>query len=453
MQRLPEAIREFARTFFDAGHELFVVGGAVRDIVRGAGVDDFDFATSALPEEVIALFRRVIPTGLTHGTVTVRFRGQSYEVTTYRTDGTYSDHRRPDAVTFTRSLDEDLSRRDFTVNAMAMHPLTGAIVDPFDGRSDLAKRCIRTVGDASTRFGEDALRMVRAVRFAATLEAQIDTPTHEAMTAHANEITSIAAERIWQELEKLMRARRPSVGWRGLRDTGLLTHIIPELLESADRRFAGTPVDGLFDHLVTACDCAPSHPVELRWAALLHDIAKPRSYATDERGVHFHGHDETGAAMTVEILRRLRAPGGRIDAVAHLVRHHMFAATDAMSDRAIRRLVDRVGRGVVPTLFALRRADVCGKTGRPPVRSALDYVEERIAALEAERALPSRRELAVSGRDIMNHLALSPGPTVGIVLDELWQTVLDDPATNERERLLTIAERLYQERIAGPSAT
>lgn len=452
MKRIPAAIRHFARVFRENGHELYVVGGAVRDRLLARPVHDYDFATSATPDEVRNLFRRTIPTGIKHGTVTVLYEGRSLEVTTYRVDGEYRDHRRPEAVHFTRSLAEDLARRDFSVNAMAMDPIDGSIHDPFDGRGDLQRRCIRCVGDPSQRFGEDALRMLRALRFACTLEFSIDPETWQALISGHREIRHIAPERLLAELGKIMAARRPSVGWQLLHDSGLLAHIVPELLayrEAADREPA---LAGLYAHLLRATDCAPADPPVLRWAALLHDVAKPQCLGYDDRGLHFHGHDEQGAELTRRILERLRAPRALIDGAAHLVRHHMFGLSAEASDAALRRFLARVGPEWVPLLTALRRADSCGKTGGDAAAAGGDdlrRLEQRLERMRAEAPALGVGDLAVNGRDLMKATGRPPGPWVGVVLEELLQTVLDDPDTNERERLLAIARAFVDERMNG----
>lgn len=437
-------VRQFARHFSNAGHELFVVGGAVRDALNGQKSHDYDFATSATPEEVQQIFTRVIPTGIAHGTVTVLFRNSRFEVTTYRTESSYSDQRHPDSVTFTRSLEEDLSRRDLTINAIAMDPRSGRIIDPFGGREDLRRGIIRTVGDPVERFREDALRMLRAVRFSAVLEFERDPPVDEAIATLAPAIQTVSVERITQELRKMMEAaRRPSRGWAMMRHTGLLQYVMPEIMES-------TGVPDLFEHLLLSADCAPPEQPVIRWAALLHDIGKPRCRAHDSRGLHFHGHDEESARMADGALRRLRFPNDMVDAVTHLVRHHMFAYDESYSDSAVRRLVAHVGREWMDALITLRRADHCGKTGRVPVVPLLDELTHRYRALMDGGAALTRADLAVNGRDLMETAGVPPGPLVGVVLEELLECVLDDPQLNNRERLLAIAEGIVTQRLQTP---
>lgn len=441
MLRMPGSVKRFARVFSDNKHELFVVGGAVRDALRGQAVDDYDFATSATPEEVMRIFHRVIPTGVQHGTVTVLFEKKTFEVTTYRVDGDYSDQRRPDSVTFTRSLEEDLARRDLTINAIALDPQTGRIIDPFDGRGDLKRQIIRTVGSPFERFGEDALRMVRAIRFAATLNFDVLPDVLDAITANASRLTHVAQERIGAELEKLIVCRKPSPGWRLFRQTRLLPYFLPELEEDAD---APVPV---FEHLLLTCDCAPSNSPVLRWSALLHDIGKPRSADEDEKGLHFHGHDEISALMAEDILTRLRFSNERIRAVTHLVRNHMFGYSPEWSDAAVRRFIARVGSESVFLLTALRRADACGKTGRVSVLPDIDELEGRLRSVRDSAPPLSRERLAVNGNDLIRHLGISPGPRVGVLLEELLRTVIDDPSQNKRDTLLEIAESFFRKHL------
>ena len=437
---MPANVIALARRFRSAGYQLYVVGGAIRDTLRGAPVSDYDFATSARPEEVRGLFRRVIPTGLQHGTVTIVEHGDRFEVTTYRSDGDYSDHRRPDTVRFTRSLDQDLARRDFTINAIAYDPLDRTIVDPYDGRRDIAARSIRSVGQAATRFDEDALRMLRAVRFACVLDYRLDAAVVDAIARLAATIEAVSAERVRDELGKLMGSARPAHGWRILHDTGLLAHIVPEL-ERCHATHA--PVD-VFGHLLAAVDCAPHDEVG-RWAALLHDIAKPETYANRDGTIHFPGHDERSAERATEILTRLRFSNGTVQRVAHLVRHHMIGYQTTWSDSAVRRLIARVGRDAIIDQLRLARADRCAYGAR--TAPLLDELEDRVTAVLRSRAPLERSDLAIDGRDVMRHLGLRPGPVVGIVLRELYETVLDNPEQNERDTLLSIAERFQRSRL------
>ncbi|MFP4211627.1 MAG: CCA tRNA nucleotidyltransferase [Alkalispirochaeta sp.] len=449
MSRVPRTIRRLAERYRAAGHELYIVGGAVRDRLLGKEIADYDFATSATPKETQRLFRRTIPTGERHGTVTVLFEGHPYEVTTYRVDGAYHDHRRPEDVRFSRSLLEDLRRRDFTINAIALDPEKETIFDPFDGRNDLDRRIIRTVGDPVERFSEDALRMLRAVRFSATLEFKIAPETAAAIPPLATTLRYVAAERIRQELEKMMGASdRPSLGWSLLDDLTLLPGILPELTEDRSLKIEERGGPMVFPHLLRSCDCAPRENQLLRWAALLHDVGKPRCFSIQDGGVHFHEHDRVSAEMSVEILERLRFPRAVIDGVAHLVRHHMFGYDSSWSDAAVRRFIARVGADQVFALTALRRIDTCGKTGKLRESEEIRELEQRVHRVLEEAPPLTVRDLAIDGRRIMEILGISPGPVVGVLLSELLQMVIDDPATNTPRTLETVVRRFYEERIA-----
>jgi tRNA nucleotidyltransferase (CCA-adding enzyme) len=447
MMTVPGSVRTMARRYREAGHSLYIVGGAVRDSLLHKKVSDFDFATSAPPEVSSALFHRTIPTGIEHGTVTVVFRGSTYEITTFRRDGTYQDHRRPESVTFTDSLTEDLQRRDLTINAMAIDPLNGTLYDPFGGQRDLKEGVIRTVGDPEARFREDALRMVRAIRFATTLEFSMDTETSAAIARQAPTIDHIAKERIRQELEKMMTARRPSTGWTQLRSLGLLARFLPELLEDTLPAYRKRKGPAVFEHLLASCDCADPEDSGIRWSALFHDIGKPRTFSDTGGEIHFPSHESVSADMAVEIMERLRFSNQMIQSVSHLIRHHMFGYSRDWSDGAVRRFIHRVGVEHIAALVRLRRVDICGKIGSPPSLPDLDHMEGRIIRILKDDPPLKTTDLAVNGRDIMKRLGIPPGPVLGEILRELLQTVLDDPEMNDPDGLLDIAERFYRSRI------
>lgn len=445
--RLPRAVTSFMRAFHEHGLECYLVGGAVRNLILGEKPSDFDFATDATPERVMRAFRRVIPTGVRHGTVTVLHRGESFEVTTYRTESDYSDSRRPDSVAFVGTIDEDLRRRDFTMNAMAFDPDRGVFLDPHDGEADIRRRLVRAIGDPTERFGEDALRMLRAVRFATQLAFEIDAPTLEAIAAGADRIRAVSAERVRDELVKLIASERPSYGMRLLRDTSLLSRTLPELAEGVGVEQRGNHRFGVFEHSIRACDAAPADNLVVRLAALLHDVGKPRALEEDEDGTRrFNGHDKLSAHMSEELLRRLKFPNRTIAAVVHLVRHHMFNYTPEWTDAAVRRFIARVGADAVPDLITLRAADGAAVTGEEVDTRPLGQFAERVRAeIESQRAL-TVRDLAVSGHDLIA-AGIPKGPLLGVVLDTLLEAVLEDPAQNTPERLIEIAKRFYDERL------
>jgi len=451
---LPAGVRTIARTLRAAGHEAHLVGGCVRDVLRGVPPLDWDVATDARPDRLLSLFP-----GSRYenrfGTVAVPLPDGTHEVTTFRRDGTYSDHRRPDDVTFGDTLGEDLVRRDFTVNAMAIpldaDGMPGTVVDPCGGRADLAAGVLRAVGDPRARFREDALRMLRAVRFAATLGLAVEPATSAAVAAEAPLAIHVSGERTFAELARLLAAERPSIGLRLAQETGLLAVIAPELARQRGIPQAKTPDEDLWDHTWRTVDAAAPALVDglplARTAALLHDLGKPATFADG----HFVGHDMVGAELAAAWLDDLRAPRAFTTRVAGLVRHHMFAYTPEWTDAAIRRFIRRVGLADLDELLDLRAADNVG-SGLPPNADGLDELRARCGAQVAAHVALERGDLAVDGDDLIRALALAPGPALGRLLDGLLERVLADPMINERGRLLAIARELAGGPGVGGSA-
>ena len=440
---LPQLLKEFGSVFTAHGFRCHLVGGAVRDLVAGRPTTDYDFATDARPDEVMRLFARVIPTGIKHGTVTVLFRGHQMEVTTYRADGTYSDSRHPDSVRFTSSIDEDLRRRDFTINSMAVDLATLELLDPNGGRADLKARIIRAIGDPVERFSEDGLRLIRACRFAAQLQFTVDGQTTEGMRRCRDRIDRVSAERIQEELTKILAAERPSIAFFLMDETAILERVLPELSEGKGVEQKGPHDFDVLAHSLYACDGAPRDRLELRLAALLHDIGKPRARSFGADGTPtFYGHEEISESMARDLLKRLRFSNAVESKVCHLIRHHMFHYEDNWTDAAVRRFVARVGLDAIDDLFLLRRADTYGTAGTYVDDARLTEFRNHIdRTLREEHAL-SLRDLAVSGEDLAA-LGVKRGPVMGTLLKQLLETVLDDPALNERSKLLEIAGKLY----------
>lgn len=431
------------RRIRDAGHEAWLAGGCVRDLMLLRPSEDYDVATSALPEQVSTLFDKVIPTGIAHGTVTVlpeENRERHVEVTTFRGEGEYLDGRRPSEVRFLSTVEEDLARRDFTINAMALDPLSWELRDPFCGAADLARRRVRAVGNALERFSEDGLRPLRAVRFASVLEFGLDGPTRAGICATLETFRRVAAERVREELNRiLLRSPRPSRGLRLLERTGLLDAIVPEMRETVG--FAQNPWHrwDVWEHTLRAVDHAVPR-LEVRLAALLHDVAKPRCAEEVAPGSHtFHRHEHVGAQVAEDILYRLKYPRRVIEAVVHLVREHNWYYRPEWSDGTLRRHLARVGVASVEDFFALREADLRAR-GRG-VRSGLANLDELRQRFDAERARAaalSVRDLAIGGAEVMEVAGVPPGPQVGELLQRLLQHVLDHPEDNTRERLLRL---------------
>ncbi|MDQ6859181.1 MAG: CCA tRNA nucleotidyltransferase [Chloroflexota bacterium] len=435
---VPKDVERVVDTLIANGFEAFVVGGCVRDALRGVDPQDWDVATSAKPDAIQKLFRRSLYTNR-FGTVVVSSGAHEIEVTTYRVEADYADHRRPEEVAFTESLHEDLARRDFTMNAMAWRPTAGSgeLVDPFDGRADLDARIVRAVGDPGERFAEDALRMLRAVRFAAVLRMRIEPATADAIAAHASLATALSGERIQQELNKILLAERPSTGIRLLSDLGLLAVLCPELELCKSIPQDKAVAQDVFEHSLITIDATPADLV-LRLAGLFHDVGKAETMADG----HFHQHEFVGEAIARRILRRWKYPKDTVAAVAHLIRHHMFWYQSDWTGSAVRRFIRKVGLEVIPDLFALRRADNIGSGIRAPRMYALDDLWTRVQAEIERRSAFSPHDLAVDGTDVMRELGIGPGPAVGRVIAAVFERVLDDPDLNRRERLLPLIHEL-----------
>ncbi len=446
---LPEHVRHVLGTLIDAGHEVALVGGSVRDLVGADtdATDNWDAATSARPEEVAALFAEAVWQNR-FGTVTI-VGPSPVEVTSYRTEGGYSDRRRPDEVRFGASLEEDLARRDFTINAVAWVPTDlaagrGRVVDPFGGAADLEARLLRTVGEPRARFGEDALRLVRAARFAGRFDMAIEPGTEAAIRELAPAVANVSTERIRDELQRMLRSEVPSRAIRILERLGLLARIVPELaaLRGVPQQKA-VPGDAL-DHSLAAVDAVPrSEDAGVRLAALLHDIGKATTLAEG----HFIGHDRVGAELAASLLDRLRMPGWEAAEIIHAVRHHMYVYDDDWTDAAVRRFIRRLEPIGTTLLFALRRADNAASGVGASGEENQARLERRIATeLERQPDLLLRNRLAIDGHDLQRELGLGPGPRIGLILDGLMERVLDDPSLNERSTLLRLAGEDHAER-------
>ena len=438
---IPQALRDFARVFRDADHAAWLVGGAIRDMVLGKPVNDWDVATDAPAAEVARMFPRVIPTGIQHGTVTVLWKGLTIETTTFRVDGDYGDGRRPDSVTYTPDILEDLRRRDFTMNSLAYNLDTGELLDPHGGREDLAAGIVRAIGDPVERFTEDGLRPLRAVRFASQLNYRIDEATFAAIPRTLDNFRKVSVERVRDELAKILLSPRPSYGLELLEKTKMLPEILPELSACRGVQQKGFHRFDVLDHSLLSCDGAPGR-LELRLAALFHDIGKPAARAEGADGFPtFHRHEAESARDAQEILRRLKFPNAVISSVTHLVRHHMFAYDESWSDAAVRRFLARTGPENLEDLLALRLADAYGTTGERPDPRALEPMRRRVEFLLAKSRALSIRDLAIGGHELAA-LGVPRGPIMGRILTELLETVLDDPELNTPERLTEIASRI-----------
>jgi tRNA nucleotidyltransferase (CCA-adding enzyme) len=419
----------------------------VRDALLGRAVSDWDVATDALPEEMLRVFPRAIPTGIKHGTVTVRVGSHPIEVTTLRGEGAYSDGRHPDEVQFTDDLAADLGRRDFTVNAMAYDPVSGELIDPHGGQGDLELRILRAVGEPERRFAEDGLRVLRAARFAATLEMDLDPRTYAAIRPTLSTYKKVSQERIRDEWLKTMKARRPSRAFEIMRTSGILAITCPELELGVGVEQNKHHALDVWRHGMECMDACAGDPI-LRIAALLHDVGKPQSRGySDKTGEYtFYEHDRIGAEIADPICARLRFSNDERARITALVRHHLFHYTDEWTDATVRRWMRRVGPDRVLDLYALNEADVRAKGREPNLDlAALAALKAHVArVLEAGAALTTK-DLRIDGNDLMKELLLSPGPLLGRILQHLLDLVVGDPSLNERERLLALAEDYVRE--------
>lgn len=432
--KLPEKVTYIIDTLVHAGYEAYAVGGCIRDSLLGRNPQDWDITTSAPPKKVKSLFQKTLDTGIQHGTVTVMSGREGFEVTTYRIDGEYEDGRRPKEVVFTANLLEDLKRRDFTINAMAYNEQEG-LIDAFHGIEDLEQNIIRCVGNPEERFTEDALRMMRAVRFAAQLGFEIEEETRNAIRHLAGNLSKVSAERIRVELVKLLVSDNPGE-FLTVYETGMTRVFLPEF-----DAMMSAPQNNIHhcynvgEHTLKAMEQIRADKV-LRLTMLLHDVGKPVCSSMDDEGIyHFHGHPGKGADMAEVILRRLKFDNDTIRKVAALVRHH--DDMPPLQEAAIRRAVFRTGLEQYPALFEVKRADALGKN--------LYQREEKLAYIEEYRKIYeeilkkqqclSLKELAVNGADLIG-LGMKPGKQIGSVLQELLGHVLEHPEENTREILL-----------------
>jgi tRNA nucleotidyltransferase (CCA-adding enzyme) len=441
--QVPSTVSALMERLWVHGHAAYVVGGSVRDSLLGRPAQDWDLATDARPDRLLAVFPGAVYENQ-FGTVAIREGDATHEVTTFRTDHEYADFRRPHRVEFGDDIRLDLARRDFTVNAVAWGREAGAaassLVDPFGGVVDIERRTLRAVGDPGARFGEDALRMVRAVRLAAVLDLTIEPATLAAIRDQAGLAAHISGERVSAELEKLLAAPRPSIGLRLMADTGLLEVLLPEL--AGQRGIPQNKIEGedLLTHTLRSVDAAPASRPVVRLAALLHDVGKP---STVDDGP-FRGHEVVGAEMAEKLLERLHKPKAATERVVRLVRHHMFTYELTWGDAGVRRFIQRVGIDAVDDLFALREADNVG-SGVPAEAHWLDELRARVEAELAASVVLDRSRLAVHGDDLIAELGLPAGPRLGRILDELLERVIAEPRLNDRATLLLIAESMLAE--------
>lgn len=446
---VPKKVNDIIEELMQHGYEAYAVGGCVRDMILGREPEDWDITTSATPYEVKKIFRRTVDTGIVHGTVTVLIDKEHFEVTTYRLDGEYEDNRHPKQVEFTSSLTEDLKRRDFTINAMAYNEKEG-FIDLFGGMEDLRRGLIRCVGSAQDRFEEDALRILRAIRFSAQLGFTIEESTLEAIRDKVEKLRNISAERIRVELTKLLISDHPD-RLRLLYEIGITSVILPEfdaMMRTEQRNIHH--IYSVGNHTIHAVSEVAGSRKEnrfelrertiLRYTMLLHDIEKPNTITVGKDGQnHFYGHQEKGAITAKNILRRLKFDNDTIDSVVHLIRWHDFRFV--LTPAGMRKAASKIGKEYMELLFEVNRADTSAKNP--------EHTKEKYDRLAAARQLyrdiversecVSLKELKINGRDLIA-IGMKPGKEMGVILNDLLSEVLDQPALNDREILLSKAK-------------
>ncbi len=442
---LPGNVKQIIEKLNKEGYEAYAVGGCVRDSLLGRVPNDWDITTSATPQEIKAVFRRTVDTGIKHGTVTVLLGKEGYEVTTFRIDGEYSDHRRPDGVTFTRELSEDLLRRDFTINAMAYNDETG-VVDLYGGTEDLENGIIRCVGNPDERFDEDALRIMRAVRFAAQLDFSIDEATRDAAEKHALDLKNVSAERIETELTKLLVSGHPEK-ILDMYEMGITAIVLPEF-----DRMIETPQNTpyhIYDvgrHTVEVIKNVPATKV-MRYAALLHDTGKVESRTTDASGRdHFKGHSVISEKIADGVLRRLRMDNDTIRDVKKIVFWHDYGIKGDISVKSVRKMLSQMGEDYFDSYVQIRKADISGQSNYN-LDASMRILEQIVGyhdEIMREGNALSIGDLAVSGKDLIE-MGIKPGPDMGRILRELLDKVLEEPSMNDKQKLMEYVTKVCLE--------
>ncbi|OPX46962.1 CCA tRNA nucleotidyltransferase [Clostridium thermobutyricum] len=440
---IPAKVQFIIDTFYNNGFEAFLVGGCIRDYLLNKTPKDYDIATSATPDQTIYLFEKTIPTGLQHGTVTVVIENENFEVTTYRTESEYIDNRHPEKVEFVKNIKEDLSRRDFTINAFAYNHKKG-LLDFFEGKSDLKNKIIRAVGNSDIRFNEDALRMLRAIRFSSQLDFDIAKDTLSNIEKNNLLINNISFERIRDEISKILLSNNPRKGLILLKNTELLTNIIPEFKDtfSFDQKNPHHFED-VFEHSLSVVEKTPSI-LTVRLAALLHDIGKPSCFNLDEKGIgHFYGHNTKSEEISRKILNRLRFDNKTIKETLKLIREHMNVL-DNPNNSNIKRLITRVGLDSIENLYSLQEADILSLKDPSVATHKIVKMREVTNNILISKEPLSLKDLAITGNDLINELGLSKGKIIGDVLKKLFNIILDYPDLNNKKDLLKEAKKIVE---------
>ncbi|WIV11293.1 CCA tRNA nucleotidyltransferase [Proteiniborus sp. MB09-C3] len=440
----PKEVDIIFKELRSSGYSRYIVGGCVRDILLGKEPSDWDICTDAKPEDIQEIFKEysTIPTGLKHGTITVVVNNKNFEITTFRTDKDYIDNRRPREVEFTKDIYEDLKRRDFTINALAYNELVG-LIDCFNGQRDLDEKIIRTVGNPNERFNEDALRIIRGVRFSAQLGFDIEAGTALAMTNNRELLKNISNERIREEFLKIIMTEKPSEGIRRLVSLKLMEYIVPELIECIGFEQNNSNHDkDVFNHIMEVLDNTEKD-ITLRLAALLHDIGKPQCFTVDENGKgHFYGHHKISAEKAEEILTRLKFDNKTIDSVRLLVNEHM-SRYDFLREKSYKKFINKVGIDNLDRLFRLQIADIKG-SAPPHDFTNIENLKKECTRIINQKEPITLRDLDINGYDIMN-LGINQGKEIGDILNYLLEVILESPELNKKELLAGLAKQKIQQ--------
>lgn len=436
MVNLPDNVKKFIEDF--SKYQCYAVGGCVRDLLLGRENYDWDFTTSATPEEIIKIYPDSFYDN-SFGTVGVKITNDTiFEITPFRKEGKYSDSRHPDKIEWAKTIEEDLARRDFTINAIAF---SSYLVDPYNGQKDLNNKIIRAVGNPNDRFSEDALRLMRAIRFATQLGFTIEEKTWLAITRNCELITKISNERIRDELIKILSSDFPADGIRLLYNSGLLEQILPELVKGVEVSQKGTHhLDDVFTHSLKALEACQNKNWVVRFATLIHDVGKPITYVERDGKATFYNHETVGAHIAKEIASRFHFSKTDREKLYTLVRWHMFSVSEFITDAAVRKFIRRVGFENTTDMLDLRTADRVG-SGTPPTSWRHEEFKKRI--IEVQKHIPSVTDLKVNGKDVMETLNIPPGPKVGLILKKLFEEISENPKKNEREYLLRRIKQLF----------
>lgn len=434
--KLPKATKTVFEKFQKGGFEIYLVGGAVRDLLIGKKVHDCDFTTNARPKEIQKIFPESFYDNV-FGTVGIPLKKEIYEITTYRTERGYTDRRHPDKVSWGNKLEEDLKRRDFTINAMVIGPRKDGkleFIDLFGGEKDLKNKIVRAVGDPKARFDEDALRMMRAIRIATQLGFIIEKKTFKAIKENAKYILEISVERIRDELIKILESDYPADGLMLLYNSGLLEQILPEVVKGKGVSQSGHHQDDVFTHSIKSLKfCKNPDPI-VRLATLLHDVGKSVVAKKRNGKMTFYNHEVIGASIARHIAKRLHFSKKDREKLITLVRWHMFTVDEKITDAAVRRFIRKIGKENINDMMDLRIADRLGGGCLSETSWRLRLLQKRI--LEVQKHIPAVADLKVNGHDVMKILGIGPGPKVGRVLNKLFEEILDNPIKNKRSYLL-----------------